>query len=143
MISNKLRQYNNLYTEITAVYHDLAVKLGITDSAATILYILCTFGGSYPLGEICRRSGMSKQTANSAIRKLEQQGMVYLQAIDGRAKRVCLTPAGEKCAGETVMRIMKAEDEVYGSWSEEELETYLALTERFLTQLKEKAEHLS
>ena len=99
MISNKLRQYNNLYTEITAVYHDLAVKLGITDSAATILYILCTFGGSYPLGEICRRSGMSKQTANSAIRKLEQQGMVYLQAIDGRAKRVCLTPAGRSVPG--------------------------------------------
>lgn len=139
IISKKLRQYNNLYTEITAVYHEITTKMGLTDSAATILYNICTFGDSYPLGEICRRSGISKQTANSAIRKLEQEGIVYLEAIDGKSKKVCLTEKGKHLAEETILKMMKAEDSIYSSWSEEDLEKYLELTERFLISLREKA----
>lgn len=142
MISSKLRAFNSLYTEITAVYHDLAVKLGITDSAATILYVICSFGDSFPLGEICRRSGLSKQTANSAIRKLEQEGIVYLQAINGKSKMVCLTEAGKAYAAKTVLRVMELEDSIYDEWTEEELGIFMELNQRFLDQIKKKTEEL-
>lgn len=141
-ISSKLRQYNNLYSEITAVYHEISVKLGITDSALTILYIICSFGDSYPLGDICRRSGLSKQTVNSAIRKLEEEEIVYLEAIDGKSKMVCLTETGKRFAEKTVLRLMTVEDEIYSSWNQDDLEKYLELTERFLVSLKEESGQL-
>ncbi len=141
-ISSRLHQYNNLYREITAVYHEIAVKLGITDSASSILYNIYSVGYSMPLSEICRFSGMSKQTANSAIRKLEREGIVYLEAIDGRAKRVCLTESGKRFAEETILQMMQMEDSIYSAWDAEDLEKYLELTERFLVSLKEKAGQL-
>lgn len=139
MISNKLRRYNNLYSEITAVYHDISTKLGITDSATSILYNICCEGGSLPLGELCRCSGLSKQTIHSSIRKLEQEGVVYLEAIDGKSKRVCLTEQGKCYTEKTILRMMQMEESVYGAWDEADLEKYLELTERFLHSLKEKA----
>lgn len=137
-ISNKLRRYNNLYSEITAVYHDMAVKLGITDSAVMILYNICSFGESLPLSEICRCSGLSKQTVNSSIRKLEEEGIVYLEAIDGKSKKVCLTEKGKQYTEKTILQMMRIEDSIYTSWADEDLEKYLELTERFLVELKEK-----
>lgn len=137
-ISNKLRRYNHLYREITAVYHEIAAKLGMTDSAATILYDICSFGDSLPLGEICRCSGLSKQTVNSAIRKLEQENLVFLQAIDGKSKKVCLTEQGKRYTEKTILQMMRIEDSIYSAWPQEDLEKYLEMTERFLCDLKEQ-----
>ena len=67
------------------------MKLGLSDSAMRILYALCDLGDRCPLQSICRRSGLSKQTVNSAIRKLEQEGILYLEQATARAKQVCLT----------------------------------------------------
>ncbi len=136
-ISGALRRYNYLYSEIESVYHDSSVKMGMSDSVSIVLYILCSFGGRHPLGEISRCSGLSKQTVNSAIRKLEQEGMVYLEAIDGKAKMLCLTDAGKRLASHTVLRLMDVEDQIYSSWPKEDLDKYLELMERFLTSLKE------
>lgn len=138
IISDKMRQYNYLFSELESIYHESSVKLGMSDSVSIILYTLCNFGGSHPLGEICRRSGLSKQTANSAIRKLERDGIVYLEAIDGKAKMVCLTEKGKRFASKTVLRLMEIENSIYDSWPEEDLDQYLHLTERFLTAMKEK-----
>ncbi len=135
-----LRRYNSLYNEIDSVYHDVSVKMGISDSVSSILYILCTFGGKHPLGEISRYYGLSKQTVNSAIRKLEQEGIVYLEAIDGKAKMVCLTEAGKALSERTVLRLMEMEDTIYASWPREDLDKYLELMERFLSSLRQCVE---
>ena len=60
-------------------------------------------------------------------------------AAGPRAKRLCLTPAGQALADRTVARIIRMENEVFAGWSPQEVETYLALTERFLQDLKARA----
>ena len=121
------------------MYHDMAVKMGLSDSAMNILYTICDSGESCLLKEICRRSGISKQTVNSAIRKLEQEGMVYLKSADSRNKYVCLTNRGKELSQNTVIRMIQAENEIFAAWPKEEVDMYLELTEKYLKDLREKA----
>ena len=83
-----IRRFNYLLGELDATYHDIALKFALSDSAMHILYTLCDEGTDCPLSEICRRCGLSKQTVNSAIRKLEAEGILYLQKTGSKGKIV-------------------------------------------------------
>lgn len=92
------------------------------------------------LGDIT--SGASKQTINSALRKLESEKIVYLEVFEGRKKKVYLTEKGRRLAKDTVLRIIEAENEIFASWSEEEKSLYIGLTQRYLADFKEKIKEL-
>lgn len=137
--SSEIKRYNYLNGEIDAVYHEMSRKLGLSDSAMIILYTICDNGDCCLLKEICRRSGLSKQTVNSALRKLESETVIYLESAGSKNKNVCLTEKGKSLAAQTAQRILKAENEIFASWSKEDVTKYLELTEMFLDALREKA----
>lgn len=141
-ISNEMKRFNHLIGEIDAVYHDMALKLGLSDSAMAILYTICNNGESCLLQEICRLSGISKQTINSAIRKMEDDDIVYLEQISGKSKNVCLTEKGKSLAENTALKIIKFENNIFASWAKEDVEKYLSLTEMYLVAIKEKNNQL-
>lgn len=142
--SGSLKRLNYLLGEIDGAYHEVARKLGVSDSVSKILYSICDTdsGERCPLHEICRQIGLSKQTVNSALRGLEREGLVYLRAVDGKAKEVCLTEAGKVFAEKTARQVIQMENDILEDWTTEELEFYLKLTERYLAQLAQKAEQL-
>ncbi len=137
--SKQLRRFNRLVGETNAVYHELAQQLGLSDSAFQILYTLHDEGGACPLRDICAYSGLTKQTVNSALRKLEAEGSVTSESADARHKTVMLTPEGAVLAERTVAQVIAIENDILGSWPEEALEKYLRLTEDYLIVLREKA----
>ena len=92
----KAGQYTYLAGEINALYHEAAVKMGISDSVQNILYVICEQGNQCLQSEISKRTGISRQTINSAIRKLEKDEILYLEQGKGRNTIVCLTEKGEK-----------------------------------------------
>lgn len=141
-ISNEMKRYNHLVGEIDAVYHEISLNMGLSDSAMKILYTICDNGDSCPLQEISRRSGVSKQTINSAIRKLEKKGVVYLKSVGAKNKNVCLTDEGKQLAKHTAIRLIAIENDIFASWEKNDVEKYLELTERFLASLKEKSKNL-
>ena len=140
--SKEMRRYNHLVGEIDGVYHEMALKLGLSDSAMIVLYTVCDSGGPCPLRDICRRSGLSKQTLNSALRKLEAEGIVYLKPVSARSKSVFLTEAGRTLAAETAGKVIQMENDIFASWPREDVEQYLELTERFLLDLRERAKKI-
>lgn len=140
--SKEMKRFNYLLGETEAIYHEVSLRLGLSDSAMKVLYTICDNGGSCLLQEICRRSSLSKQTLNSAIRKLEREGVLYLESTGGRVKKVCLTDEGETLVSRTALRIIKMENAIFSFWPKEDVETYLELTERFLLDLKKKAKEL-
>lgn len=142
-ITEEMRRLNYLLNEIDGAYHEAGQKLGLSDSAMQILYVICNHGESCLLGEICSLSGTSKQTINSALRKLEAEGIVHLETLTGRRKKVCLTERGKDLANNTVVRLIEIENDVFGSWTKQERQLYLALTQRYLTSFKEKIRELS
>ena len=86
-IKIQMDRFNLLLSEIDSAYHDAALKLGLTDSAMLILYTVCSQDGACPLSDITHTSGVSKQTINSALRKLEAEGIVYLETLGARKKK--------------------------------------------------------
>lgn len=139
-VASELKRFNYLLGELQAAYHDASVKLGISDSVSNILYTICDAGGKCPIHAICGQTGLSKQTVNSALRKLENDGVVYLEAADKKTKNVCLTDAGKQFADRTAMRIIEMENEILQSWDRQDVKNYLSLTEKFLRDLQEKVE---
>jgi DNA-binding MarR family transcriptional regulator len=137
-----IKRYNHLLGEIEGVYHEISLQLGLSDSVSKILYTLCVQEDRCPLSVICRQTGLSKQTVNSAIRKLEQQGMVLLEPVSGKSKDVLLTEAGKELARRTARRIIEMENSIFQSWDQEDVQRYLHLTEGFLRALEQKAQQL-
>lgn len=136
-----LERYNILFTETNRAYHDMALRLGLSDSAMHILYSLCSLGESCPLSDITC-GGISKQTINSALRKLEAEDIVYLESSGGRKKTVCLTEKGKELADRTARRVIAIENEIYDSWTAEERQVYIDLNRRYLDSLREKMKEL-
>lgn len=131
-----MASFNFLISQIDVVYHEVALKLGITDSAMLILYALCSNNGECMLGDII--SGASKQTINSALRKLEVDKIIYLKTFSGRKKKVYLTEKGKALVKDTVLRVIKVENDIFSSWSDEERDIYIGLTQRYLRDFKRK-----
>lgn len=141
-VSKSLKRLNHIISETDALYHEASFRLGISYSACMILYSICLSGRSCPLGRIVKSSGLNKQTVNSALRKLEKAGIVYLEAADGRSKIVCLTDDGVLLASRTAEKIIEIENEILSSWPEDDILRYFELSERFLEDLGRKMAEL-
>lgn len=142
MNHQKVKRYNYVMNEINAIYHDAAMRMGISDSVQSILYVICENGDRCLQSEIYKQTGISRQTINSAIRKLEKDGIVYLEQGQGRNTIVCLTDAGKEAADKKARSIIRIENEIFDEWTEEELRMYQELTERYRDSLKKKLDAL-
>ncbi len=143
LMTAELKRFNYLSNEIDAAYHEAALQLGFSDSALMILYTLCNYGGCCLLTTIHRLSGISKQTINSALRKLEADQILYLETFDGKKKKVCLTDKGRELAENTVARLIEIENEIFASWPKEDQEVYLELTQKYLEIFRDKIKKLT
>jgi len=137
-----LHRINYLTAETDALYHQAALKVGLSDSAMRVLYTIYDNGESCPLSNIYKQSGTSKQTVNSAIRKLEAEGMIRLEQQSGRSKRVFFTETGKQYADETIARIFEAETAAFSSWADTEIAEHLRLTEKYVDTFREQVEKL-
>ena len=129
-------EYTHLAGEINSLYHEAAVKMGISDSVMNILYVICEKGDRCLQSEISRLTGISRQTINSAIRKLEKDGIVYLKQGQGRNTIVCLTETGKKFSAEKIIPILEMENKIWNEWTAEEQKQYLELTQKYRDALK-------
>lgn len=136
------KRFDHLTNEIEAAYHEAALKFGFSDTALVILYTICSFGDDCLLSEINKLSGISRQTINSALRRLEADEIVFLETYDGKKKKVCLTDKGKKVAAGTALRLIRIENEIFASWTQEEQDLYLELTQRYLEAFREKIKGL-
>ena len=132
----KAGQYTYLAGEINALYHEAAVKMGISDSVQNVLYVLCEKDGKCMQSEVSKLTGISRQTINSAIRNLEKDGIVYLEQGKGRNTILCLTEKGKEFAAEKILPLYEAENKIWNEWTTEEQEQYLTLTEKYRDGLK-------
>lgn len=142
VVISEIKRLNYLTSEIDSAYHEAALKLGLSDSSIMILYTLCEHGGECLLSDITHISGVSRQTVNSSLRKLEQSGTVITSAVDGKLKKVCLTNSGRAMAEKTAGRIIEIENKIFSLWPKQDIETYLELSQRYLTMLKDQVKEL-
>ena len=139
---SEFNRINFMLMSIAKLYHDAIVRFGLSENTGLILRFLSEFGGSCPLSAIYKTMGIRKQTVNSAIRKLEADGIVYLEQDTGRSKRVVLTESGRELAEKTVGQIHSAEVHVLDDWTREEIQTYILLLTKIASSTKRELDKL-
>lgn len=139
---NKIRKINYLISEMDALYHLASLKMGISDSVSIVLYTIYDSGNGCLLSDVYKKSGISKQTVNSAVRKLETEEILYLEQHTGRSKRIFLTDRGKTFVRETVARLYEAEAGAFDTWREEEVNTYINLMKKYADCLRQQIDRL-
>ena len=112
MIMNIRQRLNKNYNELNGLYHDISMKLGL--------------------------SGLSKQTLNSAIRKLEKEGIIILEKLNEKSKKIVMTDKGQVLIEQKMKPLVDMEDRVLASWTEEDRRKYLELIEKFKVQFEKE-----
>ncbi len=137
-----IHRINYLMQETDSIYHWAARKLKVSDSVSIILYTIYDIGPGCLLSDIYKRSGISRQTVNSAVRSLEAADILYLEPYRGRAKRIVLTEKGTQYIQETAAKLFDAEVAAFNSWTEEEISMHLQLIEKYTECFRREIEKL-
>lgn len=132
----QLTEYNRLYKENSAIYHDVCNRFGLSDSTFWILYILRTEEPPITQSDICVALSQPRQTVNSSLKKLERDGLLTLSGEGGRhGKPVSLTPRGLELAEKTVDRVIESEQKALLDLSPDEQKQLLDAMRRYNAML--------
>ncbi len=140
-LSNIMRELFVIQGAIGGVYHEAALKLGLTDTEMDILSLLAMEGEGCNQTALYQKTATSKSTVNTALHKMRAKGLLSIET-SGRITRVYLTEEGREFSGATVERLMRMEDELFNAWTSEERETFLRLNQRYLDDLRERVKAL-
>ena len=137
-IAAQLAAFNQLYKEMDEIYHVYAKEQGISDTVFWILYSLYENNSSYIQKELCSEWHYPPQTVNSALKSLEKQGIISLEAVPGNKKNklVSLTEHGLTLTQRVIARLTDAERNAILSMTADERRTLLSLTEKYTEFLR-------
>lgn len=136
----QIRRINYLTSEMDSFYHQASLKLGISDSISRVVYTIYDSGMDCLLSDIYKKTGISRQTINSAIRILERSNILYLERHVGRTKRVKVTEKGRDYIQKTAARIYQAEIRAFDSWTDEEINRYIDFMEKYADCFRQQVE---
>lgn len=140
----RYQEFISASKEVDDVYHMLALKFGLSDST---MWILCTMREAkreLTQSEIAQEMSMSRQTVNSAIKNLEKQGYLRLEAVSGdrRNKILSFTEEGEAFVKKTVDRMLSLEHQIFANLEVEEQEQLTRILRKYIRYMKEEAEKI-
>lgn len=140
----RYQEFISASKEVDDLYHMLALKFNLSDSA---MWILCTMreaNRELTQSEIAQEMSMSRQTVNSAIKNLEKQGYLRLEAVSGdrRNKILSFTEEGETFVKRTVDRVLSLEHQVFENLEVEEQEQITQILRKYTRLMREGAEKI-
>ena len=142
-ISNPLKEFNRIYKKTNEIYHDIALRLGLSDSAFDILYSISELGDACLQKDICNATCIPKQTIHSSIRQMEKSGYLTLSSGKGRSMHITLTDLGKNLLERTIYPVMQMEGEAFHCMTDEECQQMLALFGKYIQALGDAAKNLS
>ena len=124
-----LRTYNRLFKENDELYHEIARCFGLSDCALWILYTIREEEQALTQSDICESLFLPRQTIHSAIKKLEEEGMLTLRYKEGnrKNKELALTKQGQLLAERALSHL-----------SEAERSRFLQLYQKYINQLRKE-----
>lgn len=138
-----LMEYNRIFKKTNEIYHDIALRLGISNSAFDILYAICELGDGCLQRDICNATFIPKQTINSSIRQLETAGYLTLTSGKGRSMHINLTSRGRILLEKTIYPVMQLENEAFDCMSKEECQQMLSFFQCYTKALCEATKKLT
>ena len=125
-LSTRLFALNEAWKENANIYRQMAKQMNLTDMAMWALYTLRVEPGEMTQSRMSEFLHEPKQTINSALKKMEADGLITLQSgSNRRTKTIHLTAAGE-----TADRVAETEQQALAQFSEEEADQLFSLLRR-------------
>ena len=133
----QLTLFDQLLKQMDDLYHQFAKHTGLSDTAFWIIYTIKDEEETYIQRDLCTMWSYSKQTVNSALKKLEEQKVIELIAVKGnkKDKRVILTPYGETIAKEKVLPINQLEKDAFNKLTKNERMQLVKLFQKYIKEL--------
>ena len=140
----RYQEFISASKEVDDLYHMLALKFSLSDSA---MWILCTMreaNRELTQSEIAQEMSMSRQTVKSAIKNLVKQGYLRLEAVSGdrRNKTLSFTEEGEAFVKRTVDQVLSLEHQVFENLEVEEQEQITQILRKYTRLMREGAEKI-
>lgn len=137
-IFSQLIEFNQLYKELDRLYHNYAKDCGLSDSILWILYSIYESKGIYTQKNLCELWSYNKQTVNSALKNLEANGFITLEAIpDNRKnKQIILTDSGNELIEQFIKPLMEAEQNSFRKMDNNERNEFLRVTKKYIDLLQ-------
>lgn len=106
-----IQEFNQLLKKMDSVYNKLAKSSGLSDTAFWIIYTIKNEKETYKQKDLCIMWSYSKQTINSALKKLEEENIIQLVSVpeNKKDKKILLTEYGEQIAREFVEPVNEIE----------------------------------
>lgn len=139
-LKSQLLMLSNAKKKINSLYHEEAVRLGISETALWILYSIYGAEETFTQYDLCEAWQYPRQTINSAITSLIKIGYVVLEMIPGTRNRkaIHLTGSGLAFCEKNILPLYLAEERAYLQMSEKELHTFVSLYEKQYILLKKE-----
>ena len=137
-----LQEFDRLNRLVNELYHEIAVKQGISDSAYSILQAMLILENGNTQTDICKYTCLNKQTVNSSVKKLKQNGLIEFHQGNGRKMKIYLTSKGKDFINENILSIEQAENEVFDEMTIQEQREILRLIENYLSSFRHKIDKL-
>lgn len=137
-ILDSLTKFNQLYKQMDETYHLYAKGLGVSDMTLWLFYSLYEGGDAYTQRELCSAWHYPLQTANSALKSLERQGIIALDPQEGnrKNKRIVLTKMGTERMHQIAAPLIQAEQRALENMTEAERAALLSLTRKYADLLQ-------
>ena len=136
--SENLMKFINLDKELNSIYQKQSKKFEISETTILILYAIRASENGVTQKEIIEEYLLPKQTVNSAMKKLLDEGKVFVSEKNGREKRLLLTKEGVKMAAKSADLILEAEKKAFFSFTEKEQKTIVSLLEKYNKRLEDE-----
>lgn len=135
-----LAAFNRAHKRMNVLYHNYARDAGISDAAFWLMYSLYEKGGPCTQTELCEAWFFAPQTINSALKSLENQGIIELDLVPNsrKNKQFFFTETGEQLAKEKIIPLVQAEEKSFLRLNEQEREALLAITQKHIGILEEE-----
>lgn len=137
----KLKEFNDIHRQMSDLYHNIAAKLKLSNSAFTVFYTICDLGGSCLQKDICDLFYMSKQTVHSCIKKLEKDGYIFTQ--QGKDKHIYLTEKGQQFITQNILPIIEIEKSIFSEMTAQQSDMFLELNKKYLHCFKQKINNIT
>ena len=129
---SRLLAYNSLLKELDDIYRHAAKDLALSECTLWILYTLRVEQTAPTQSEIGRFLYQPKQTVNSALKKMENDGLIeFFHAANRKNKQIRLTDKGKALAAQSADKVIKVEYNALFGLSDKEQETFLLLFSKF------------
>ena len=126
---------DRMFNAIDHIYSEFSRTCGLSDCAYWMLVDTDKAGGCVAVSRLTSEWYYSKQTINSSIKRLCEQGILEKTAGPGRTTTINLTATGRALVAEKVRPVIEAETAAMHAFSPAELAQALDLLERYRNAL--------